>query len=130
MASIKQLKVGSSTYDLKATYDGSGNTISSYYVKKNGDTMSGTLTLEQGAVVYSTTGTAGSTGYVKIAQIVISGTYRDAPIEITYARRGDLGMTRIFIKFTNVKGNDPALQSFGYIGFTNSAYMVKNTTST
>ena len=45
MASIKQITVGGTTYDIKATYDGSGNTIASYYVKKSGDTMTGTLTV-------------------------------------------------------------------------------------
>ena len=43
MATIKQIKVGSTTYDIKAEYDGDGNTIGSYYVKKSGDTMTGDL---------------------------------------------------------------------------------------
>lgn len=31
MASIKQITLGTTTYDIKATYDGSGNTIATYY---------------------------------------------------------------------------------------------------
>jgi len=34
MASIKQVKIGNTSYDIKATYDGSGNTITSTYLSK------------------------------------------------------------------------------------------------
>ncbi len=33
MASIKQVKIGNTSYDIKATYDGNGNNISTTYVK-------------------------------------------------------------------------------------------------
>lgn len=52
MASIKQVKIGNSTYDIKATYDGSGNTISSTYVKKAGDTMTGNLTIDSKSLIF------------------------------------------------------------------------------
>ena len=44
MATIKQINVGGTSYDIKATYDGSGNTISSTYLKLSGGTMSGNIT--------------------------------------------------------------------------------------
>ena len=45
MASISQLKVNNTTYDIKATYDGGGNTIASTYLKLSGGTMTGNLTM-------------------------------------------------------------------------------------
>lgn len=33
MASIKQVKIGNTSYDIKAKYDGNGNNISTTYVK-------------------------------------------------------------------------------------------------
>ena len=47
MASIKQVVVGGTTYDIKATYDGSGNTIASYYLPLSGGTMTGNLILKK-----------------------------------------------------------------------------------
>ena len=44
MATIKQINVGGTSYDIKATYDGSGNTISSTYLKLSGGTMTGNIT--------------------------------------------------------------------------------------
>ena len=35
MAAIKSIKVGETTYDLKATYDGAGNVIDTTYAKAN-----------------------------------------------------------------------------------------------
>ena len=35
MAAIKSIKVGETTYDLKATYDGAGNVIDMTYAKAN-----------------------------------------------------------------------------------------------
>ena len=35
MAAIKSIKVGEITYDLKATYDGSGNNIAETYAKSS-----------------------------------------------------------------------------------------------
>lgn len=46
MANIKQIKIGTTTYDIKATYDGGDNVITSTYVKKSGDTMTGDLNIQ------------------------------------------------------------------------------------
>ena len=43
MASLSKIKVGTTEYDLKATYDSNGNQIVDTYVLKKGDTMTGTL---------------------------------------------------------------------------------------
>ena len=55
MATIKQIKVGGTSYDIKATYDGSGNTISSTYLKLSGGTMTGDLVGTNTEVLGSTT---------------------------------------------------------------------------
>lgn len=45
MATIKQISVGGTSYDIKATYDGSGNTIASYYCTlSTNQTITGTKT--------------------------------------------------------------------------------------
>lgn len=130
MATISQIKVGGTSYDIKATYDGNGNTITSYYVKKSGDTMTGALTLTQGSYVHSANGTSGTTGYVQVCELIISASYQNHPIEIGFSRRGDSGMTRLYIAFKNVNGVDPELNYFRYMGATNAAYLVKSATST
>ena len=43
MAYISQLKVGTTTYDIKATADGDGNIIASTYLKLSGGTLTGPL---------------------------------------------------------------------------------------
>ncbi len=45
MAYIKQINVGGTAYDIKAAADASGNIIADTYVKKSGDTMTGSLIL-------------------------------------------------------------------------------------
>lgn len=45
MAYIKQINVGGTAYDIKAAADASGNIIADTYVKKSGDTITGTLML-------------------------------------------------------------------------------------
>lgn len=68
MANLSQIKVGSTTYDIKAKYDGAGEEIVNKYVKKAGDTMTGDLTLPNlkatGSVLANTSGstTAGGLG--------------------------------------------------------------------
>lgn len=62
MASIKQVKIGSTSYDIKATYDGSGNTITSTYLSKtatSAQTMAGTLTTVNPASTATSNTTAG-----------------------------------------------------------------------
>lgn len=57
MATIKQINVGGTSYDIKATYDGSGNTISSTYLKLSGGTMTGALNTKGTDIVLGTSGT-------------------------------------------------------------------------
>lgn len=40
---IKQINIGGTAYDIKAAADASGNIIADTYVKKSGDTMTGSL---------------------------------------------------------------------------------------
>lgn len=122
MATIKQINVGGTSYDIKATYDGSGNTITSYYVKKSGDTMTGTLTvpgayitqtafLRQGSTVFTCGGTSGTAGYFHFATVKVTGTYANHPIHFMIAQRGIMPVD-VYFRFENANNTDPPLQSF------------------
>lgn len=113
-----------------AHVDTDGNVISSAFVKKAGDTMTGPLTLSRGSYVHSAKGTTGTAGYLQVCTLTINGVYQNHPIEIGFSRRGDICMTRLYIRFANLNGRDPDLAYFTYIGSTNLAYIVKTDTST
>ena len=100
------------------------------YLPLAGGTVTGVISKEQGSVVYSATGVAGTTGYINIATIKITQTYVNAPIEIAFCRRNDNIITRLYIMFNSVNSTDPNIASFKYVGTSNSAWLVKSTTST
>ena len=82
-----------------------------------------------GQCIHVATGTSGSTGYVKIASIEITQTYSNSPVYLCVARRGDWGMTEIFIQFANASSADPGLANLVTRGATRNVYIRKNTTS-
>lgn len=98
-------------------------------VNKAGDTMTGQLSLAQGSRVHQSAAGSGSTGYILIAQIKISGNYQNQPIRIGIARRGDSQITDINIRFSNANNADPALEAYNKVGPA-SAYLYKSATST
>lgn len=82
--------------------------------------------------LHTARGTAGSSGYVKIATFTISSAYRDCNITVEYTRRGYIPV-RLYIKWANVSSTDPDLSSFVFVHPTSTtctAYMHKSTTST
>ena len=78
--------------------------------------------------IHKASGTSGSAGYVKVAQMVIGGNYQNAPIKLHIIQR-DVAETILQIRFANANNTDPALQSFVYQGG-KPAYLVKSATST
>lgn len=86
-----------------------------------------------GTWVHSANGSDGKTGFVKIAQIKISGPYRNIPIKITFAQRGRRSPATLYIAFTNVGNTDPTLSNsmFTFDGDDDyDIYIHKSTTST
>ena len=87
-----------------------------------------------GTWVHNAYGISGKTGFVKIAQIKISAKYRNIPIKITLAQRGDRrSPATLYIAFTNVGNTDPTLSNsrFTFDGDDDyDIYIHKSTTST
>lgn len=54
MATIRQIKIGDVNYDIKAQYDGNGNTISSYYLPLSGGYMTGNIQMQGGDLLLAT----------------------------------------------------------------------------
>lgn len=81
-----------------------------------------------GQYVHSARGTNGTAGYVKIAQLQITGTWCDMPIKMAYSRRGRLEEV-LEIVFTSIDSDDPTLNSFTTTR-TCDAYLHKSATST
>ena len=56
-------------------------------------------------------GVSNSTGWVKIAQIKITGTYINQPLKLRVVQRGTMGYD-IILRFTSVNSKDPTLATF------------------
>lgn len=78
----------------------------------------------------STSAGSGAAGYYCIAQIKITNTYLDAPIEIEVCDRGKVCFTTFSIRFANENSTDPSVSSLTYRGFGLTAYICKSATST
>lgn len=87
----------------------------------------GTLTVRK-YYVHTAKGTSGSTGYVKVAQLKITLTYRNTPIILHVLQRG-VPETILSIWFKNEGSTDPALQAFTHEGLY-PAYLVHSSTGT
>ena len=118
--------IGTTTVsNYKFNVNGDINASSNIYV--NGDAV---LTRSNLHNVYSTQGTAGTSGYVKICEIVITVVYRNSPISFEITRRADKCPTRLSVTFLNGNTIDPGLSSFTAEGSMNDAYICKLATST
>lgn len=80
--------------------------------------------------VHSATGTSGSAGYVKIAQITVSQIYRNMPMEFNIACRGMSKTCTIWWQFANLNGTDPNLSALTISNSAYGVYAVKEGTST
>lgn len=118
---------------------------SSYCLPLTGGTLTGSLTINAGLSVngspivgvkptqtsiHSTAPSGGTLGWVVIATITIKASYVDTPIMFEIAQRANGGTSRLYVKFANVDGTDPSVDSFTYTGTAITAHLVKTTTST
>lgn len=114
----------SSNYDLPAGsyivfYDGEN-----YYFRTDG------FLPGLNNIIRVCSGTAGSTGYIKIAQLKVLATYQNRPITIELAQRGSSTTTNISILFLNSNSTDPTLYKFIATGPCKNIFMNKSATST
>lgn len=129
------------------TIDGVSNTL--YYTQYTHDTVTPLTAYGPSYVTYNSTGhitgssynihsargTNGSAGWVKVANIVITGTYANEPIKLTISQRGTGLIYDLNIKFSNAE-TDPTLARF--LSFSdmadadngNDAYIIKTDTNT
>ena len=106
--------IGNAATATKATQDGSGNTITSTYLKIN--TAEG---------IASCSGN-GQNWYYKIATIKITSTYINRPIVFEISGRG-LHFSLLQVIFNNANNSDPGLSSFTTNN--NSLFWIKKTTT-
>ena len=97
--------------------------------------ISGNVVRRGSEQVATSTGESGSgrDGYIKVAQIVIKGTYHNVPITFTISQRAQNLPYQIYIRYENINSVDPNLESFARTPtnpYTVHAYMVKSATST
>ena len=82
--------------------------------------------------IHTALGTEGSSGYVKIATIKITGTYADHPVEFVISQRGR-SPYHLYVQFHGQNNTDPTLYEFKHFAPVNNgvdAYIVKSATST
>lgn len=70
-----------------------------------------------------------SSGYLRIARMVITGVYMNQGMEIDFIRRGDQFVTTLSVLFKNNSGTDPDLDAFNSKGSA-TAWIHKASTST
>ena len=99
------------------------------YLPLTGGTVSGETIFTQGTRIHSGEGTGGTTGYVNIAQISVTGTYANQPFTFLFAQRGNGTTSRVHLAFTNVDTTDPAVDNFNVEG-PGDVYIHKSATST
>ena len=99
------------------------------YLPLTGGTVTGETIFTQGTRIHAGEGTAGTEGYVNIAQIKISSNYMNQPISIKFAQRGSTSTSNLEIMFAPTSTTDPTLDSFTIAG-PGEAYMKKSATST
>ena len=82
--------------------------------------------------IHNASGTEGSSGYVKIATIKVTGTYADHPVEFVISQR-NRGPYHLYVQFNGAASTDPTLYEFKHFDPVNkgvNAYIVKSATST
>ena len=75
-------------------------------------------------------GTGGTAGYVCFAQIKVTETYINKPIEFVLLRRGGAVPCRVSVRFKNVNSTDPAIDIISIMGASYGVYAYKSDTST
>lgn len=95
-----------------------------------GGTIAGKLTLSRGYNVHRTVGTAGVKGYMKLATLRITATFRDYPIVLEILQREHAASSIVTILFKDSNGVDPDINKFTYYGAGMDCHLHKSSTST
>ncbi|NFO40772.1 hypothetical protein FDB42_11835 [Clostridium botulinum] len=112
-------------------FDGSSNitVTDSTKLPIAGGTVTGRTSFSQGISVKNINGGAGTSGYMYLAQIKITGNYQNQPIVFNIHQRERFGT--IIIKFNSQNSSDPTLAYINKIGSSGfNAYICKSATST
>ena len=96
-----------------ASFDGSGNII-----------------IDTNPKMFESGGTSGTSGYVAVAQLKITGSYANRPTEFKLASRGRETACTVSVAFANADSTDPALSSIRYWGTNYGVFIHKSATST
>lgn len=80
--------------------------------------------------IFEGAGTEGTSGYVAFAQLKITSTYTNRPIEFELICRGRATPCYVSIQFLNLNGTDPGLASLKYWGTDYGVFVQKTATST
>ena len=101
------------------------------YLPLSGGTITGNLKLQKGSHVHVANGTAGTTGYVRVATIKITGSYQNMPISFEVYRRRQTRPTKLYLTFVGAEGTDPSIDHLLYegAGTTNDFAIVKSSSS-
>lgn len=129
---LKSTGVGINKYNERGVLDVGGDAyISNDLNVEGGLAVAGRLAVQGGTWVRSFTGTAGTTGYIRIATLKVTTDYANSTVSFDITQRGYTNITRLFIRFANSDGYDPGIDSFQYFGSGSTrAYIVKAATST
>lgn len=71
--------------------------------------VSGVTKSSLGSFSFNSSLSGGSTGYLRIATIIVTNTYANEPIEFKVFRRGDLRAVSLYFCFANSNSDDPTL---------------------
>ncbi|NRT76290.1 hypothetical protein [Clostridium beijerinckii] len=93
----------------------------------SGGIVTGRTLFNQGISIINSNSGGGTTGFMYIAQIKITGNYQNQPISFDVRQRDRYG--QIIIKFNSMNSSDPTLAYINKIGNI-GVYIVKSTTST
>lgn len=129
---LKSTGVGINKYNERGVLDVGGEAYISGNLNVEGSlAVDGRLAVQGGTWVRSFKGTAGTTGYIRIATLRVTTDYANSVVSFDITQRGYTNITRLFIRFANSDSSDPGLDAFQYLGSGSTrAYIVKATTST
>ena len=116
---------------------GSGSGQTNIYPSNNTDTniyqyfpaKSGTLALV-GEPIFTSKGVNGTAGYIAFAELKVTGTYVNRPIEFSLSSRGKSTTCYVNVLFKNSGANDPEIQSIICTGSDYGIFAYKSGTST
>lgn len=86
--------------------------------------------LAGGQWVHNASGTAGTIGYVKFAEITVKGTYSNMGLSFDVIQRGYVYPSRLSVMFAGENSTDPGLAAFEVYGWRTEFWIKKESAST